>query len=380
MRIGYVSGDFRRHSVAYFIEPVLHYHDRERFEIFCYSDVRFSDDVTQRIRSIPEHWRDIRGLDDRSVESQIRADEIDVLVDLAGHTGSRLTVFAAHPAKVNVTYLGYPNTTGLAAMDYRLTDTIADPPGEECYHTETLFRLPNGFLCFAPPADAPDIKPPPYHRNGYISFGSFNNHSKTNPGTIEAWAEILKQVPDSKLRLKCKTLGDPLVQQFLLERFHRFGIGKERIEFLDFQGSLSDHLACYEEVDIALDPFPYNGATTTCEAIWMGVPVLTLTGSRHRGRVGTSILSSLNLHSFAANSLDSYVAKAVSLAKSPSLLDDLRPALRPAMAVSPLCNGKSFASDLETAYLTMSFISSPDKILSESAGFGKPGCHPRFVL
>jgi predicted O-linked N-acetylglucosamine transferase (SPINDLY family) len=354
LRVGYVSPDFRKHSVAYFIEPVIAAHDRNAVEVFCYANVAVADAVTARIKDSADGWRDIRGLTDADAAAKIRADGIDILVDLAGHTmDGRLPLFALKPAPVQVTYLGYPNTTGLAAVDYRLTDAVADPEGEaDRYHTERLIRLANGFLCYRPPADAPDVAPPPFLANGFVTFGSCNNLSKIGPATVAAWAAILKRVPEAWLFLKAKPLADEGTRRRLAGRFAEHGIDPDR---LVMTGWIVDgnHLAVYKRIDVGLDTFPYNGTTTTCEALWMGVSVVTLAGDRHAARVGASLLTRAGLDDLIAQSPEVYVERAVALAGDPARLGALRAGLRDTVARSALSDAQGFTRTLEAAYRHM---------------------------
>jgi predicted O-linked N-acetylglucosamine transferase (SPINDLY family) len=354
LRVGYVSPDFRKHSVAYFIEPVIAAHDRGQIEAFCYANVAVADAVTARIKDSADGWRAIRGLSDADAAAMIRADGIDILVDLAGHTmDGRLPLFALKPAPVQVAYLGYPNTTGLAAVDYRLTDAIADPEGEaDRYHTERLVRLATGFLCYRPPADALEVAPPPALANGFVTFGSCNNLAKIGPATIAAWAAILKRMPDARLFLKSKPLADEGTRQRLAERFAEHGIADER---LVMTGWIVDgnHLAVYSRIDVGLDTFPYNGTTTTCEALWMGVPVVTLAGDRHAARVGASLLTHLGLDELIAHDPGTYVERAVALAHDQARLGALRAGLRDTVARSALSDAQGFTRALEAAYRRM---------------------------
>jgi len=351
LRVGYVSPDFRAHSVAYFIEPVLARHDPEAFETYCYAEVAQPDAITARLRQYATHWRDTFGKSDDEVANMIRNDAIDILVDLAGHTAhNRLAVFARQPAPVQVTYLGYPNTTGLPQMDYRLTDVYADPPGQEGHHTETLVRLPRGFLCYAPPREAPAVGPAPASTAGHITFGSFNAMAKINEGVVALWAKLLEAVPRSRLLMKNHSLRDAATRARYAALFEARGIAPDR---LDLVGSLerpTEHLMLYNRVDIGLDPFPYNGTTTTCEALWMGVPVMTLAGDRHAGRVGASLLTQVGLTELVAQTPDDYVRLAAALAGDRERLTALRAALRERMQRSPLCDAQSFTRDLEAAY------------------------------
>ena len=361
IRIGFVSPDFREHSVSYFFLPFIENRDQKTFEIFCYSAVKREDAITHRIRELSDHWRSVAWLSDASVVERIRSDGIDILVDLSGHTaGNRLPVFGCKPAPVQVTWLGYPGTTGLAAIDYRLTDDIADPPGEaDKYHSERLIRLPLGFLCYEAPDDAPAVGGLPALRNGFITFGSFNNLPKINGEVIELWSDLLRQVPGSRLLLKSRQFADAHVRQRFLEMFGGCGIAAGRITLLPRVASTAGHLGLYHQVDIALDPFPYNGTTTTCESLWMGVPVITLRGVRHAGRVGVSLLTRLGLTQLVAEDRDAYIDIGIKLAQDIAALANLRSALRPRLQGSELCDGRSFARKLENAFrgLWSEFIS-----------------------
>ena len=352
LRVGYVSADFRRHSCAYFLEALLAHHDHGRFEIFAYADDRRSDDITERLKPMVDHWRSLIGMPDKAVAELVRNDRIHLLVDLAGHTaGNRLSAFAEKPAPIQVSWLGYPATTGLSAIDYRLSDDICDPPGAtERFHTETLWRLPGGFLCYTAPREAPAVSPSPCSTGQPVTFGSFNNLAKVNQAVLEAWAELVSAVPGSRLLLKSKALRAPSVSERVAEVFTRRGIARERIILEGWAEALAAHLAMYGKIDIALDTFPYNGTTTTFEAMWMGVPVISLAGDRHSARVGASILTRCGLEDFIAKSLDDYLAKAIALARDPQALGELRRALRPRLANSPLCDGKAFAQQIEDAY------------------------------
>ncbi|MHB1140504.1 MAG: O-linked N-acetylglucosamine transferase family protein [Sulfuricaulis sp.] len=355
LRIGYVSADLRLHSVAWFIEPVLTHHDRERFEIYAYHGHEAEDEVSERMRTHVTAWRRLAGLSDEEVARGIREDRIDILVDLNGHTAmNRLLVFARKPAPVQVTWLGYPNTTGLAAMDYRLTDRFADPEAlTERYHTETLWRLPESFSCYRPPESAPEVSPPPCTGSGVITFGSFNNRSKTGPEVIALWARVLHGVPGSCLMLKGKGYDDESVQQALRDAFRAHGIGGDRLILHGGNDSHAEHLRRYHEIDIALDPFPYNGTTTTCDALWMGVPVVTLEGHTHVARVGVSLLNHLGLTEWIAHSAPEYVEIAARRAADTLQLAALRRQLRAHMASSPLTDARTFTRHLESAYRSM---------------------------
>ncbi|MDD2319828.1 MAG: tetratricopeptide repeat protein [Geobacteraceae bacterium] len=352
LRIGYVSPDLGNHSVAYFVTSVFPNHDRTRFQVFCYSDRGKEDKSTERIKQGVDVWRRTSGMDDKTLFSLIRNDAIDILVDLAGHTGgNRLPLFAMRPAPVQVTWLGYPNTTGLATMDYRIVDDISDPPGEaDRYHSETLLRLPNGFLCFDPPVDAPAVKPLPMLQNGFVTFGSFNALAKITDEAVALWSRILARVPGSRILLKNKCLFDESTRNRLYGQFAVHGISSDRLMMTPYTLTTEEHLDCYSHLDISLDTFPYNGTTTTCESLWMGVPVIGLLGGRHASRVTASILTRLGLDSLVGRDADECVEISVHLAGRHELLEVVRNGLRERMRRSALCDGKGFTRELENAY------------------------------
>ena len=351
LRIGYVSPDFRSHSVACFIEGLLAAHDRAQAEVFCYADLAREDGTSARLRSHVEHWRSITGMSDEKVARLIRADAIDILVDLAGHTsGNRLLVFARKPAPIQVTWLGYCDTTGIAAMDFRLTDAHADPPGATGHlHTEKLVRLPDGAWCFRQPDASPPVAALPAAREGHITFGCFGTRAKMNDEMFAVWSGLLLEVPGSRLLLKNLSFREPSLQRRVREVFTDAGITPERIEFLGWLPAPGDHLAAYERMDIALDTFPYHGTTTTCEALWMGVPVITLAGRTHASRVGVSLLSNIGLHECIAENADDYIRIAAQLSRDLPRLTQLRTTLRHRMAASPLMDATRFARHVEAA-------------------------------
>lgn len=351
LRIGYLSADFRDHSVAAFCGALLKFHDRDAFGISCYADVGRPDEVTRRLQGMSDSWRDIHGLPDTGVIEMIRDDGIDVLVDLGGHTaGNRLPVFAARAAPLQVTWLGYPNTTGVPEMDFRLTDALADPPGRaDDLCSESLLRLPGCFVCYTPLADVPLAARLQQAADGPVTFGSFNSYLKMTPEVFRAWAGILQAVPDSRLLIKNFSLTDPAVRAACLQRFDALGIAADRLELRGVQANKGDHLGTYGHVDIALDTFPYNGTTTTCEALWMGIPVVTLAGDLHAGRVGVSLLSTLGLERLIARDPADYVRIAVALAADRPRLERWRTELRGQMRHSPLCDGPAFCRNVETA-------------------------------
>jgi protein O-GlcNAc transferase len=354
LKVGYVSPDFRLHSVAYFLEPLLRCHDRNAIEVFCYSEVSAPDAATERFKELADHWVATVGMSDDALTHRVRNDGIDILVDLAGHTSkNRLPVFARKPAPVQVTWLGYPNTTGLAAMDYRLVDAVTDPKGEaDAFASETLMRLPDGFLCYGARDDAPTPRAAPCLTTGFVTFGSFNNIAKLSGATLDVWARLLTRLPRARLLVKGKPFAEATTRAIYLDRLTERGVAADRIELVAWLPERT-HLALYDRVDIALDPFPYNGTTTTCEALWMGVPVVTLRGDRHAGRVGASLLTQIGLSDLIADSKQAYLETAVALADDFARLDKLRYALRPRMAASPLCDAPAFARKIEAAYRTM---------------------------
>jgi len=353
LRLGYISPDFRMHSVACFFQPLLEGHNRENVELYGYGNVKSPDNVTKRLKSMFDNYRDIRGLDHETTARLIKQDRIDILVDLAGHTNRNLlSVLALKPAPIQVTYLGYPDTTGMGQVDYRLTDAVAESPDSQKFHTEQLVYLPDGFLCYAPPAPAPAVLPAPVLKNGYVTFGSFNNSRKINPHVIELWARVLKAVPQSRLLLKFHEGGDENVKNHYLSQFAQCSISRQRVQICGRKPHF-EHLRLYSQVDIALDTYPYNGTTTTCEALWMGVPVISLVGPRHFSRVGLSILTHLGLEFFTAETADQYVAKAAALAAKPDALARIRGSMRTRMTADTLCDKNNFARTVEQAYRHM---------------------------
>jgi len=351
LRIGYVSADFREHPVGRFILPVLASHDRSQFELFCYSESRVSDQLTTTLKAHVDHWRSIAGESDELAAQLIRKDSIDILIDLAGHTpGNRLMLFAHKPAPIQITYLGYPATTGMTVMDYRLTDALADPPGiTDSFCSEKLIRLPSTAWCFRAPDDIPDVTELPCKSRGSITFGNFNSIFKLNDPLLALWAKVLNAVPNSRLLLKARGLEYPSLQQKIWWMMSEAGIEAERVD-LRGRVSLAAHLELYRDIDIALDSYPYHGTTTTCESLFMGVPVVTLAGQSHVSRVGVSLVSSVGLADLVAKSPQEYVDIAASLAHDIPQLTELHHSLRPGMKASPLMNETLFTSNLESAY------------------------------
>lgn len=362
LKIGYVSSDFRTHSVSYFFEPLLQAHDKDVVEVYCYSGGQRPDATTVRLQALAHAWRDIGAMTDAQAAEQIYADGIDILVDLNGHTAqNRLRVFAHKPAPIQVTYLGYPDTTGLRTMDYRITDAWSDPPGDEVYYTEKLIRLEGCFLCYRPPDDAPPVATLPALKQGFITFGSFNARAKINEEVITLWSRLLQDIPTSRLLIKNPSLTCSVTRDYLYEQFKTQGITRERVELRGLARSTQDHLATYADIDIALDTFPYNGTTTTCEAMWMGVPVVTLAGDAHIGRVGVSLLHTVGQEDLISRNQDEYLRLARSLAEDRTRLANLRGELRQRMAASPLCDAQAFARKVEASYRDIWSICLSDK-------------------
>ena len=355
LRVAYVSPDFRRHSVAYFIASVLRAHDREVVDVTCYSTGLAEDEVTAAIKASVPSFRKVYRESDEDLAQRIKADGIDILVELSGHTAdSRLVMMARRAAPIQITYLGYPNTTGLEQMDYRLTDAIADPVGAtESLYTEELARIEGGFLSYKPPefADELAVADLPARRNGYVTFGSFNNLAKINEQVLDTWASILAQVPDSRLLLKARGLRNDLVKTRIVAAFAARGVDAEsRVQLMGHERSALDHLVTYNRLDLALDTFPYNGTTTTCEALWMGTPVATFAGRMHAGRVGASILTHAGLAELLAHDREDYIDRAVALGKDLDALARVRLGLRERFASSAVMDASRLARGLERLY------------------------------
>jgi predicted O-linked N-acetylglucosamine transferase (SPINDLY family) len=340
LRIAILSPDLRMHACAFFLEPLLQHLDRKHFQLLLYLDYHREDDMSARLRALSDTWRNFICQPDPVVEQTIRSDQPDVLIDLAGHSssGARLPLYAHRMAPVQITYLGYPDTTGLPAMDYRFTDAIADPVGEaDRFATERLVRFAPTAWAYLPPANAPEPGPPPSLNGTPVMFGSFNNITKINAATVQLWAGLLRAVPDSRLLIKGFFRGmDPAVRDSFLKAFEAAGVSASRVKLVDRTGEIKDHLELYRQVDVALDTFPYHGTTTTCEALWMGVPVVTLRGDRHAARVGASLLTAVGHPEWIADDKAAYVRIASELASDPARLKTLRTELRDDMKRSPL--------------------------------------------
>jgi predicted O-linked N-acetylglucosamine transferase (SPINDLY family) len=348
LRIAYVSADFFHHPVGLFLEPILAELPKSEFHIICYNVGWHDDDLTSRLRTLSDQWADVRALSDGQITQRIRDDRIDVLIDLSSHTAdNRLLVFAHKPAPVQVTQFAYPNTTGLSAMDYRITDALADPPGAtEVLHTEKLIRLPNVAWCYRPfdLDQLPEVSPPPLLSRDYVTFGCLNNPLKLSDAARRVFAEILAAVPHSRLALRL--VSDEIARQRIIDTL---GVDPSRLLILP-SAPRRDYLVQYNQIDIALDPFPYNGGVTTCDALLMGVPVITLAGRAYVSRQGVSVLSNLGLTDLIAGSPQEYVRIARDLADNPGRLTTLRSQLRNTLQASPVMNAKRYAHDLAAAY------------------------------
>ncbi len=355
LRVAFVSGDFREHPVARLAEPILANLDHDRFQTFCYSDVTRDDEMTTRIKAVAGTWRQTAHLPDDKLAALVREDRIDILVDLAGHMGGhRLTMFARKPAPVQMTHFNYPDTTGMSAMDHRITDHLAEPAGgddpHDSYSVEKLARLPKRGWCYQPTTDGPEVGPLPMLTRGHATFAALNKPLKHSPPCIAVWAKVLKAVPGSRLML----LGsaEPGQNQPIEAQFAPHGIGPERLKFVTRRPRLQ-YLAMYNEADIGLDPFPYNGGVTSCDSLWMGVPFVTLEGQSYLARQGLMLLTNVGMTRLVARSPEQYVYLAAKLASEPQRLSALRASLRPRFTASAICDGPGFARDLGEAYRKM---------------------------
>lgn len=348
IRIGYISPDLRAHPVGTLVRPLLTAYDRTRCAVYCYMNGA-EDALSQEFHAAVDVWRNIRGMDAAEAAALVYGDEIDILVDLAGHTeDNALPVLAHRPAPVQVTGIGYFNTTGLTTVDYMLSDVHVDPIGTtDPAFTEEMIRLPHSHFCYMLPEDLPSLTPPPMERRGYVTFGSFNNFSKVTDEVLRLWGTLLERVPRSRLLLKSKLFGSAEGREVAAERFARCGIPVERVEMRGFG---PNHRAEYADMDIALDTFPYTGGITTCEALAMGVPVVTLRGASHGARFGESLLRNANLTELIADTPATYVQIAATLASAPETLAALRTNLRTILAHAPLTDAPLYVRDVEAAY------------------------------
>ena len=351
LKIVFVSPDFREHPVGRFLLPLVSHHDRNSFHMTCYSDVAQGDAITAAIKSKVEIWQPTQGLSDEELSNLIRRDRIDILVDVTMHLkGSRLLVFARKPAPVQVTYLAYCSTTGLTAIDYRLSDPYLDPQGiDESVYSEKTVRLPRTYWCYPRPADVPPVVPPPVETSGMITFGCLNNFTKVTPETLALWRDLMTRIANSRLILHAQEGSH---RQATIDFFAAGGVSRDRIEFVG-QIPFHQYLEQYNRIDIALDPFPYGGGTTTCDALYMAVPVVTLTGQTAVSRGGSSILSNLGHPELIATTGQQYIDIASSLASEVTRLGRYRSTLRAEMEASPLMDGPAFARDVEAAFRSM---------------------------
>jgi protein O-GlcNAc transferase len=353
LRVGIVSGDLVAHPVGYFLEGIVGKLDRSKVELVAYVTQPMEDDVTARLKPSFSVWRSLNGLSDEAAAERIHEDGIHILVDLAGHTAhNRLPVFAWKPAPVQVSWLGYWASTGLAEIDYFLADPVSAPDSQRPHFTEKIWRLPETRLCFTAPTEAVPVAPLPAEKNGYVTFGSFQNLAKIDNGTLALWSRVMQSVPASRLRLQAKQLGDGATRQALLLRLKHVGIDAERVT-LAGPSMRQAYLAAHNAVDIILDTFPFPGGTTTCEALWMGVPTLTLAGHTLLSRQGASLLTCAGLEEWVAHGEDEFVAKAVANACDVERLMRLRAGLRQQVLASPLFDAERFARRFETALACM---------------------------
>lgn len=354
LKIGYVSPDFKVHVTSRFIEGVLGAHDKERFEIYCYAQVESPDQMTEQLKSFADHWRSIVGVTDDAVADQIRADGIDILIDLAGHTGrNRLPMFGLKPAPIQMSWIGYPGSTGLKAMDYLATMGSFIPPAARKFYSERIFDLPRLSACYLPPANVPDPAPTPCLATGSVTFGCFNNPNKVGPTVIALWSEILKAVPGSTLLYKARLFdNNPDSQERTLAAFESHGVDRSRI-VLEGPSAHAEYLQSYGRIDVALDPFPYNGGTTTMETLLMGVPMIALRGDRFASLVGVGMLELCGLNELVADTMDDYVRIAAELATRPDRLVDLRNRIRPAFLGSGISDVGAFTRDIEESFRVM---------------------------
>ena len=354
LRIGLFSHGFRRHPVGYFAVSVFEAHDRDAVGLHCYTNSVLCDDFTERITNASDSWQSIVGMSDEDVAALVRRDAIDILVDLSGHfEGSRLLVFARRPAPVQVKWVGGQfNPTGMDTIGYFISDPVATPPGADALYSEEVVRLPDGYVCYEPPDYAPAVGPLPALSRSHVTFSCFNNLSKVNDGTIELWSRILRRIDGSRLVLKSKQFNDDAMQSRYRAMFEAHGIAPERLDLFGHSPH-AELLAMYNGIDVALDPFPYSGGLTTCEALWMGVPVVTMPGPTFAGRHSATHLCNVGLDDWVVNSPESYVAQVERWCGDLEGLAGLRAGLRQRMIESPLCDAPRFARNLEDAYRKM---------------------------
>ena len=351
LKVGYVSGDLRSHPVAFFLEPILTNHNAEKVEVFCYDVTAVEDKTTETLKRHAHHWRKCVGMNNTALAQQIYNDGIDILVDLSGHTAdNRVGALMHKPAPLQMLYIGYPGSTGLSEMDYVISDRFVSPTETEALYTEKILPLENSFWCFKPRDFAPAPNELPALKNGYVTLGSFNHAAKLSPSTIGLWASVLREIPNAQLKLKSLSFADDETSTYFRKQFSELGIDSDRIIFEKPTLKFEDFFFAYHTIDIAIDTIPYNGGTTTCEALWMGVPVVTLRGERFCSRMSHSLLRSVGLGELSVATEEAFVEKVRSLCNNLEQLERIRKELRDKMAASPLCDGKLASSDLETAY------------------------------
>ena len=350
LHLGFVSGDFRRHPVGYFIETLLHHIDKSSFKISAYQTSLFEDDLTARIKNLFDHWQGLNHLNNMDAADLIHRDGPNILIDLSGHTAfSRLELFAYKPAPVQVSWLGYCGTTGIQEMDYLLGDPLVTPPDEEHHFTERIWRLPETYVCFSPPDVDIEVNPLPALRNGFVTFGCFNNLLKLNERVLSCWVDILRALPNARLFLKARQLGNQHVAEGVLRRFAHYGVTAERIKLEESTSNYKAYLAAYHQIDISLDTFPYPGLTTSAESLWMGVPVLTKRGDHFLSHNGECIARNTGQQAWIAADEADYVMKAVSFASNLPWLSQVRAGLRPQVTSSPFFDREGFARHFQTA-------------------------------
>jgi len=351
LRVGYLSSDFINHSVAFFMGALLQHHDRSRFEVWCYHNRGWGDSMTEQLRALGHYWVECEHLSDEALVQRIRTDGIDILIDLSGHTaGGRLRVFGLGAAPLQVSYLGYPTATGVRGLHHRMSDAVIDPGDMPGTGSETPLRLPVSMFCYRPP-ESPPIEAVAPSQRGPITFGSFNNLAKLSDRTLDLWAQVLRTVPASRLLLKAGAAADPANRQDIESYLATRGITADRLDLRARVEARTGHLSLYNEVDVALDTYPFNGATTTCEALWMGVPVVTLKGRTHTSRMGASILGAAGQSGWVTGSEQAFVDVACRLARDPAALGHWRISARAALQRSRLLDERAFAADFEQALL-----------------------------
>lgn len=353
LKIGYLSGDLHRHSITYFLEPILRHTDNDSFETHVFTTSAHRDEVTERLNECTDHWHDCSTKPAQELSKFIKDQGIDILVELTGHfAGHKLSVFASRPAPIQITFIGYGNTTGLSRIDARFVDEITDPsPDADSLATENLVRLPGCFLCYQPPESLPGVRDPDPDRP--ITIGSFNNLKKLSDSTVKVWVQILEQRPLTQLLIKSSKLANDEFRSELIERFSAQGIDQSRLDLRAFSATVESHLDTYNELDLALDTFPYTGTTTTCESLAMGVPVLTLLGDAHAGRVSASLLTSVDQEELIAADDPEYITRAIEHIDAGKRSIELREALRAQMLGSPLCEQQPYTRKVLDAYRTL---------------------------